>query len=141
MSATNATTVSTVSAAAGPISRWGRIGLWTLQILAAAAFLTAGGFKLAGNPMMVEVFDQIGIGQWFRYVTGTVEIVGGLAILVPSSAAFGGALLAITMLCAIATHLFVIGGNPGPAIVLLLITASVAWFRRASFRAVLRWPA
>jgi putative oxidoreductase len=138
MSATNITPVPKVSAATPPFGRWGRIGLWTLQILAAAAFLAAGGFKLAGSPMMVEVFDQIGIGQWFRYVTGIVEIAGGLALLVPSIAAFGGALLAITMLCAVGTHLFVIGGNPGPAIVLLLITASVAWLRRASFGAVLR---
>ncbi len=137
MSATEMTTAS-ISAAAGPASRWRRTGLWTLQIVPAAAFLTAGGFKLAGNPMMVQVFDQIGIGQWFRYVTGVVEIVGALAMLVPSSAAFGGALLAMTMLCAVGTHLFVIGGNPVPAIVLLLITASVAWLHRASFRAVLR---
>jgi putative oxidoreductase len=125
------------SAAGQPANRWGRIGLWVLQILAAAAFLAAGSFKLAGNAMMVQVFDQIGIGQWFRYVTGTVEIVGAIALLVPFTAAFGGVLLAITMLCAVGTHLFVIGGNPGPAIVLLLITASVAWFRRGSFRAVL----
>jgi hypothetical protein len=60
-----------------------------------------------------------------------------LALLVPSGAAFGGALLAITMLCAIGTHLFVIGGNPLPAVVLLLITASITWLRRASFRALL----
>jgi hypothetical protein len=94
----------------------------------------AGGAKLAGNPMMVQVFDQIGVCQWFRYLTGVVEIVGALALLVPFAAAFGGALLAITMLCAVGTHLFVIGGNPVPAIVLLLITASVAWLRRGSFR-------
>jgi putative oxidoreductase len=134
MSGTNTTTGSVSAAATG---RWGRIGLWTLQILAAAAFIMAGSFKLAGNPMMVGLFDQIGIGQWFRYVTGTVEIVGGLALLVPASAAFGGALLAITMVCAIGTHLFVVGGNPVPAIVLLLVTAGVAWVRRASFGAVL----
>jgi putative oxidoreductase len=34
-------------------------------------------------------------------------------------------------------HLFVVGGNPVPAIVLLLVTAGVAWVRRASFGAVL----
>jgi putative oxidoreductase len=135
MSTTN--TKVAASAETGSTSRWRRVGLWTLQIVAAAAFLTAGSFKLAGYPMMVEVFDQIGVGQWFRYFTGAVEIIGGLALLVPSAAAFGAALLAITMLCAIATHLFLIGGNPLPAIVLLLITASITWLRRASFRALL----
>jgi len=127
------TTMTSVSASAGPTNRWGRIALRALQILAAAAFLTAGCFKLAGNEMTVQVFDQIGIGQWFRYVTGIVEIVGAVALLVPFTAAFGAALLAITMLCAVGTYLFIIGGNPVPAIILLLITASVAWIRRGSF--------
>jgi len=44
------------------------IGAWVLQGLLAAAFLAAGGAKLAGVPMMVQVFDQIGMGQWFRAV-------------------------------------------------------------------------
>ena len=113
------------------------ITLWTLQILAAAAFLAAGSFKLMGNPMMVQIFDHIGIGQWFRYVTGAVEVIGGVMLLVPALAAFGGLLLAVTMVCAIFTHLAVIGGNPLPAIVLFAMTATVAWLRRDRLRAAL----
>jgi putative oxidoreductase len=108
---------------------------WGLRILAAAAFLAAGGAKLAGVPMMVGIFDHIGIGQWFRVVTGLVEVVGAMAMLVPRSAAFGGLLLAITMASGVLTHLFVIGGSPVPAIVLLLITATIAWLHRSSFAA------
>ena len=37
-------------------------------------FFMAGGNKLAGNPQMVGLFDVIGIGQWFRYVTGALEV-------------------------------------------------------------------
>jgi putative oxidoreductase len=110
---------------------------WGLRILAAAAFLAAGGAKLAGVPMMVGIFDHIGIGQWFRVVTGLVEVVGAMAMLVPRSAAFGGLLLAITMASGVLAHLFVIGGSPVPAIVLLLITAMIAWLHRASFAAPL----
>jgi hypothetical protein len=40
------------------------------------------------------------------------------------------------MACATGTHLFVIGGNPVPAIVLLLITATVAWARRSQLAAL-----
>lgn len=112
------------------------IALWSLQILAAAAFLAAGSFKLIGNPMMVEIFDQIGVGQWFRIVTGTVELVGGIALLIPRLAAFGGLLLATTMVFATLVHLFVIGGSPAPAVVLLAITATIAWLRRDQLRAV-----
>lgn len=111
---------------------------WGLRILAAAAFLAAGGAKLAGVPMMVAVFDQIGIGQWFRLVTGLVEVVGAIALLVPATAAFGGLLLAVTMVFAVMTHLFVTGGSAVPAVVLFLITATVAWLHRARMVATLR---
>ncbi|QND72893.1 DoxX family protein [Tardiphaga robiniae] len=103
---------------------------WTLRILAAAAFLAAGGAKLAGVPMMVAIFDQIGAGQWFRLLTGAIEVAGGIAILVPVTAAFGAVLLAATMVCAVLTHLVLIGGSPVPAIVLLVMTSTVAWLHR-----------
>jgi hypothetical protein len=114
-----------------------RIACWVLQILAAAAFIASGSAKLAGVPMMVAIFDQIGIGQWFRIVTGLVEITGAIALLVPAIAGLGGLLLATTMAFGVLTHLLVIGGNPGPAIVLLLITGTVAYLRRASLSTLL----
>jgi uncharacterized membrane protein YphA (DoxX/SURF4 family) len=101
-----------------------------LQISAAALFLFAGASKIAGTAVMVQLFDAIGVGQWFRYVTGAIEVVAGLTLLVPSLAFFGAASLAVTMVGAIATHVFVAGGNPAPAIVLLAITVVVAWARR-----------
>ena len=109
--------------------------LWTLQILVAAAFLAAGGAKLAGVPPLPALFDQIGIGQWFRYVTGVVEITGAVLILVPKAAIFGAALLACTMACAVFTHLAVVGGNPVPAIVLLVLSSLVLWLRRGEVSA------
>ena len=59
-----------------------RIGAWALQGVLAAAFLAAGSAKLAGVPFMVELFDQIGVGQWFRVVTGVVEVVGAEGVSV-----------------------------------------------------------
>jgi putative oxidoreductase len=109
-----------------------------LRLLAAVAFIAAGSAKLAGAPMMVATFDQIGIGQWFRLVTGLVEIIGAIALLVPATVAFGGLLLAVTMVFAVMTHLFVIGGSPVPAIGLFLITATVAWLHRAHMVVTLR---
>src|SRR5690349_854155 len=46
------------------------IALWVVQLGLALMFFMAGGKKLAGDPMMVGLFDTIGIGQWFRYLTG-----------------------------------------------------------------------
>ena len=101
--------------------------VWTVRILLAMAFGAAGLAKLAGVPQMVQVFDAIGFGQWFRYLTGVVEIVGAVLLLVPAAGFFGGLLLAATMVCAVATHLLMIGGNPAPAVVLGALAAFVAW--------------
>ena len=44
--------------------------LWVLQIAAAGMFLNVGFLKLSGNAQLVGLFEAIGIGQWFRYLTG-----------------------------------------------------------------------
>ncbi|MDX6574654.1 MAG: DoxX-like family [Blastocatellia bacterium] len=36
-------------------------------------FLMAGFSKLLGNEQMVGLFALAGFGQWFRYLTGTLE--------------------------------------------------------------------
>ena len=114
-----------------PVShKWREIVLWILQIAAAAMFFLSGFSKLAGAPPMVALFAAIGIGQWFRYLTGALEVIGATLLLVPRLSGVGALLLAGVMTGAIATHLFVIGGNPAVPFVLLVMTASVAWARR-----------
>ena len=80
-----------------------RIGAWTLQGIIAAAFLAAGFAKLAGVPFMVDLFEQIGLGQWFRVATGIVEVTGAVALLVPGLASIGALWLGFTMVCAVAS--------------------------------------
>jgi putative oxidoreductase len=111
-------------------SRGKTITLWTLQILLGAAFIGAGSAKLAGVPMMVELFHHIGFGQWFRYVTGTVEVTGGILLLTPRTAPFGAMLMIPTMICAAATDFFLIGDNPLPAAVLVILNGVILWLRR-----------
>ena len=106
--------------------------LWVLQVLAASAFLLAGGLKLAGAQPMVAMFDKIGLGQWLRYLTGGLEVTGAILLLIPGTMVLGGALLVVTMVGAIATHLFILGGSPVPAIVLFVMVGTVTWYR---------WPA
>jgi putative oxidoreductase len=106
------------------------VALWAAQIFAAAMFLMAGTLKLAGDPTMVQMFAAIGVGQWFRYLTGSIEVVSALLLFVPSLSFFAALTLAATMVGALATHLFVIGGNPAPALVLLVTTAAIAFVRR-----------
>ena len=105
-------------------------GLWVLQIGAAAMFLMAGGSKLAGAPEMVGLFDVIGVGQWFRYLTGVIEVGSAVMLLIPTLAFYGAALLVPTMIGAVLTHLFIVGGSPAMALVLLLAVGTIAWARR-----------
>src|ERR1700686_2939390 len=84
----------------------------------AVTFLMAGGSKLAGVPVMVSLFDQVGVGQWFRYVTGIIELTAGIALLIPSAGIFGAMLLIPTMLGAIVINVFVVPASPVPPLVL-----------------------
>ena len=111
-------------------SRAGIALLWAAQIAAAAMFLFAGSLKLTGTPIMVQTFGVIGIGQWFRYFTGTIEVVSALLLFVPSLAFFGASALAVTMVGAVIAHLAILGGSPAPALVLLVLTSAIAWVRR-----------
>jgi uncharacterized membrane protein YphA (DoxX/SURF4 family) len=110
--------------------RAGLIALWIVQIALAGMFLLAGGSKLLGAVPMVALFDAIGVGQWFRYVTGLIEVSSAIALLVPSFAVFGALTLLVTMVCAVATHLFIVGGSPAAPAILLLGAATVVWVRR-----------
>ena len=106
------------------------VGLWILQIGAAGMFLMGGFIKLSGDPRMVELFEAIGFGQWFRYVTGSLEVLGAVLLLIPRTSGLGALMLAGVMAAAVVTHLFVVGGSPLPAIILLLVTGVIAWGRR-----------
>ena len=120
-----------------PRGRIALVALWLTQVALAAMFMLAGGLKLTGAPEMVGLFDMIGIGQWFRYVTGSIEVVSAVALLVPSWAAFGALLLIPTMVGAVFTHLFIVGGSAVPATVLLIGSLAIAWARRDQLTRVL----
>ena len=61
-------------------SRNMNIVLWVLRVLMAALFLFAAFGKLTSQPMMVEEFRMLPVGQWFRYFTGLLELVGSIAL-------------------------------------------------------------
>ena len=124
--------------ARGPVAqgRLALVTLWLTQIGLAAMFMFVGGLKLTGAPQLVALFDAIGIGQWFRYVTGSIEVVSAVALLVPAWAAFGALLLIPTMVGAVITHLFIVGGSPVPATVLLIGSLAIAWARRGQLASV-----
>ena len=119
-----------VSSSVGMRGSSKRLCAWALQGVVAAAFFAAGSAKLAGASSMIQMFDQIGVGQWFRIITGLVEIFGAIALLYPGIAAIGGLWLGFTMVGAVVTHLFVLHSSPAAPAVLLALNALIVYLRR-----------
>jgi len=101
-----------------------------IKALLTLAFLAAGLAKLAGADMMVGTFDALGFGQWFRYVTGVIEITAALMLWAPRLAGLGAVLLTATMACAVLAHLLILEPSALPAAVLGVLSAYVAWINR-----------
>jgi putative oxidoreductase len=82
-----------------------------LRLSVAVAFALTGADKFPADAAShwVRTFDAIGIGQWFRYATGIVEVAGGLLFLIPAATTLGAGLLVATMLGAMAVQAFVFG--------------------------------
>ncbi|MEV3924732.1 DoxX family protein [Actinomadura coerulea] len=114
--------------------------LWGAQILLAAFLFFASALpKFAGQADAVRTIEEIGWGQWLRYLTGAVEAAGAIGLVVPRLAGLAATGLIGLMAGAALTQLLVLE----PAWALLpvafaVVFAAVAWDRRAESRQVLR---
>jgi len=87
-----------------------------IELLLAGVFFVVGGAKLVGRQDMVALFRDVGIGQWFRYLTGGIEVTGAALLIVPlfagmSAIALGGVMIAATLI-----ELFVLHRPPVAAL-------------------------
>ncbi len=112
-----------------------KYGLLAIKALLTFAFLAAGFAKLSGAEMMVQIFEAVGVGQWFRYVTGLIEIAGAGLLWLRGRQVIGAGLLLCTMIGAVLAHLFVIGPSAAPALVLGVLAAVVAFAHRVQITA------
>jgi uncharacterized membrane protein YphA (DoxX/SURF4 family) len=119
-----------MTAAVLPASRSKTIILWTLRVLTAALFLFASFMKLTGQPMMVAEFNVIGFGQWFLYFTGVLELIGGVAILLPSVSVFGAMLLLAVDVGAMVTQIAILHGDWIHTIVIGGVIGTVIYLQR-----------
>jgi uncharacterized membrane protein YphA (DoxX/SURF4 family) len=108
-----------------------RMIMWVLQILVGVLFILQGYLKLSGKPEVVENFQRWGYQDWFLTLIGTLEILGGLGLLVKMTARWAASGLALLMLGAAWTH---ISNSEGAAtvvplivLVLLLVVACLRW--------------
>jgi hypothetical protein len=115
------------------------ITLWVVQVLFAVFFVIASaGPKFVGERNAVEIFAQIGAGQWFRYLVGALELAGAVGLLIPRLAGLAALGLAGLMVGAAFTQAVVLSA-PTAAIfpaVLCVVFCLVAWGRWAQAKAL-----
>jgi putative oxidoreductase len=112
------------------------IVLWVVQVLL-GAYMIYSGYTLFSSGSIAK-FDEIGVGQWLRYVTGVLEIAGGVGLFVPILCGLAALGLALVLLGATLTELFLVA-NGGPLLPLLLmvVSAAIAWLRRDTILALI----
>jgi uncharacterized membrane protein YphA (DoxX/SURF4 family) len=121
-------------------SKWRTIAIWALRLVLGLVFLYIGTTKLTGTGHTVEYFAAIGWGQWFRYLTGVLDIAGVALLFVPKWTCFGAIVLACSVGTGTLISLTVLRGDPtwgsGSSemvvmpLVLTILAAVLAWLTR-----------
>jgi putative oxidoreductase len=101
------------------------LATWLPRIAVALIFLSVGSEKFASHGPWIRVFARIGLGDWFRYLTGVMQVGGALLLLVPPLVTFGAVVLGCTMIGAIVANLFVLNTGLMAIIPALLLTAVI----------------
>jgi len=106
---------------------------WVVRGGIALTFLLFGAGKLSAGPRApwVVFFSQVGIGQWFRYFTGAVEVLGAALVLFPRTVTAGVAALSCAMVGAILILVLVIRQPADAFISFAFLCGLLAfWMRR-----------
>jgi putative oxidoreductase len=119
-------------------SRIAHRSLWVLQILMGVFFIVASAApKFWGDPYAVQIFTEIGAGQWLQYFVGAVELAGGIGLMVPRLAGPAAVGLMALMIGAGYTQAVVLG-EPAMVVtpvIIFVLAAVIAWGRRTSIAA------
>ncbi|MEU8336051.1 DoxX family protein [Micromonospora tulbaghiae] len=124
-----------------PIARGLHRTLWALQgVLGVFLIVASAGPKLFGEANAVQTFEDMGAAPWFRYLVGLLELAGGIGLLVPRLAGLAAVGLALLMVGAAITQVFILDGGALvlTPVVLFALFVFIAWGRRHSIRRLLK---
>lgn len=116
-------------------SRGMNVTLWVLQGIAALGFAFSGVMKLSGSPQALGFFEVMGTASWMPYVIGVLEILGAIGLLVPKLSGIAASAFVALLIGALISHA-IWGGFPVPALILLVLSAVIAYGRRATMSAL-----
>lgn len=102
---------------------WVRIAELGLGLL----FVLAGLVKLSGMPLMVELFADLGFGQWLRYVTALVELAGGALLIAGRMEYLAALALGAIMVGATTASIIVFDRSPIPPLLTFVLLLVLAW--------------
>ena len=107
----------------------GRVFRTVPRLALGALFLYIGYTKFDGDPKgaWFQIFEQIGLGQWFRVFTGVVQTLGGALLFFHRTITPGAVLVGSTMLGAALVDIVVVGSPIAIVPLLLLILTATIW--------------
>lgn len=79
---------------------------WALRLIAAGLMVQSLFFKFSASDESVYIFSTLGIEPWGRILTGSLELVASILILIPATTGYGAGLAAGVLAGAIFSHLF-----------------------------------
>ncbi len=104
-------------------------GTWILTLLLAVLMAGPGSQKFT-SPTWERMFRTWGYPDGFYLVIGAVEVIGGIALLIPRVASYSAIMLAVVMIGAAATQILRGGRNGVGEFVfasLLCVLAAIRW--------------
>ena len=99
---------------------------WILRLGVAAVFFSVGTSKFGEHSSWVTIFARIGLGQWFRYFTGVLQLIGAALVLIPRTFLVGIGILGCTMAGAVTVWVVVFRAPDNaiiPAVILIALVA------------------
>ena len=76
----------------------------------------------------------MGFGQWFRYATGVLEVIGAIMVLIPTVSALGGCLLLLVDVGAFVAQVAVLHGDWIHTIVIGSVIGLLIYLQRHQLR-------
>ena len=109
-----------------------------LRIIVAIILIQTLRFKFTAHPDSVYIFSKVGMEPYGRIITGVVELIAGILILIPKTAWIGASIALGVIGGAILMHLTKLGievNNDGgilfiTAVVTFILSGLVLWNNR-----------
>ena len=102
-----------------------RVIFWATRLIIAVILLQTLYFKFTGADESVEMFSTIGIEPWGRYLTGILELIASVLVIIPATVWLGSLLSLGLMAGALLMHALFLGievaGDGGTLFVMALV--------------------